>query len=167
MTLHHYQEHWGSHLPPLLRALSLTDGPVLELGMGAFSTPVLHWLCLDTDRFLLSCDNDPFWFAQFDNFASPGHQLYLAEEDRWDYAPIDDTLWSVALVDHGPHTRRKVEALRLADHCEFILVHDSQWKQNHNYRYKEEVFPHFKFRYDYVKTRVHTTVLSNLRSDWT
>lgn len=157
-----YEAHWGSHIPPLLRAFALTDGPVLELGMGVFSTTFLHWICLDAGRRLLSCENDPTFFAQHASFASEDHQLYLVDGDTWDAAPIDEEFWSVALVDHGPPERRTVEALRLARNCEFILVHDSQWKQNHHYLYRELLFPFFKYRYDYTKHRVHTTVLSDI-----
>ena len=36
---------WQSHLPALLACIAVTHGPVLELGVGHFSTPHLHALC--------------------------------------------------------------------------------------------------------------------------
>jgi len=35
----------GSHIPVLIKILNISEGPVLELGTGLNSTPVIHWIC--------------------------------------------------------------------------------------------------------------------------
>src|SRR3954454_11711777 len=37
----------STHFPVLIKLIQMTDGPVLELGSGLFSTPLLHWLCFE------------------------------------------------------------------------------------------------------------------------
>ena len=53
----HFKPSDGSHLPVLIKMVLMTDGPILELGTGFFSTPVLHWLCAEKKRKLVSYDS--------------------------------------------------------------------------------------------------------------
>ena len=45
------------------RFLEETEGPVLELGMGLYSTPLLDLLCHEEKRELVSYDDDKEWFS--------------------------------------------------------------------------------------------------------
>ena len=57
--------YYGSNSIPLTAAALLTDGDLLELGMGLFSTPLLHEIAADSDRNLVSIDTDPNWLKKF------------------------------------------------------------------------------------------------------
>src|SRR3990172_1807611 len=98
-----FSVRYGSHLPLLMRVMEITTGPVLELGAGIFSTPVLHWLCTRDHRQLVSMDNDPRFFKWAGGFANQYHKLELV--DDWDKADIERA-WDVVLVDHSPSERR-------------------------------------------------------------
>lgn len=50
--------NWGTHQTPLISAVMHTKGPILELGCGDFSTPLLHAICSTNQRMLLSTDTD-------------------------------------------------------------------------------------------------------------
>ena len=52
---------YGTHLPCLIKAMEKTTGDVLEMGMGIFSTPYLHYQCILTNRRLTSYENDKSW----------------------------------------------------------------------------------------------------------
>ncbi len=69
----------GSHFPVLAAAVARTagQGPVLELGMGDYSTPMLHLLC--HDRLLVSADNSARWVARYEAFRSPRHELHFVD----------------------------------------------------------------------------------------
>lgn len=148
--MHKANPDWGTHIPVLIKALEQTTGPVLEMGMGISSTPLLHALC--ADRFLLSMDNDPAFIEMFRKFRTKTHQIELV---NWEDAPIIGK-WGVVLVDHKPDSRRKEDIKKLANLAEFLVVHDTQDPQ---YGY-EEIYPLFKYRYDFTIHKVHTTVLS-------
>jgi len=155
----------GSHLPLLIKLLEITEGPVLELGMGLFSTPFLHWACFEKKRRLLSCETksrfNTFWI--FDDKREKGndysyHSFQFIED--WNDLDLSEH-WSVVLVDHAPGPRRKEEIRRLANNADYIVVHDTNGRNDWHYKYTE-VYPLFKYRYD-SKFYPQTTILSNLK----
>jgi hypothetical protein len=112
----------GSHLPALLACVVLTDGAVLELGMGEFSTPVLHSLCFRTKR-LLSVDGDQAAIFNFSQLADDWHEIRY----DFDYRSLDELAkepWSVVLVDNWPSERRAADALKFLG-AEYLVVHDA------------------------------------------
>lgn len=116
----------ASHYPVLAAALARTTGPVLEMGMGDYSTPMLHMLC--KDRLLVSVENDPVWAAEFEEYRSPNHQIHMVKgapaRKAWEACDIiEQHQWSVALIDHWSDYRYDI-ALRLKGRCKFIVCHD-------------------------------------------
>jgi len=148
---------WGSHLPVLIRMVELTDGPVLEMGMGAFSTPILHWMCFDRGRTLVSYDNDDGYFKTSRRLQCDFHHIYLVND--WNMTDIERP-WGLAFIDHSPAERRIEDIKRLAHYAQYIVVHDTEPENDKHYGYSE-IFPLFKFRFDYTKALPHTAVLSN------
>lgn len=155
-----YNFLWGSHLPVLMKLVYETTGDVLELGMGLYSTPFLHWACYP-NRTLFSYESDRECYElnkQYKNGLQ--HQVFYVE--NWNDAFIDrgsSHIWDVALVDHAPSQRRVVEIERLKDSAKYIVVHDTQ--RNKRFCNFESIYPLFKYRYDYTKAVPYTTVLSN------
>jgi len=150
--------HYSSHLPVLLRALAVTDGgPVLELGTGLFSTPVLHWACAPTERRLVSLESDAKYLAFARQFETPWHEVRAVTD--WDAADIEHP-WDVVLVDHAPEGRRKEDIRRLAPHARLVVVHDTCGRDESHYHYRE-VFPLYRYAWQYARSRPRTTVLSN------
>lgn len=151
--------HYASHLPYLLRALQVTEGPVLELGTGNGSTPVLHWCCELVGRRLVSMESDAKWVARFAaQFASPTHEVLTVTD--WDAAPVEQS-WAVVLVDHGPADRRQVELGRVTPHAQIVVVHDTNWYNEKHYHFKaHQRFEAFRYRYD-SPYKPKTTVLSH------
>lgn len=152
---------WSSHIPVLIRALEITDGPVLELGIGYGSTPLLHALCFEKNRPLVSYEHRGEWVKTFQKYIDAGHEIIAVTD--WDDIDLGRLKWSVALVDHAPAERRVEEIRRLCDlNVEFIIVHDTQPIAEDEYRYSQ-IYPLFKYRWDYTKLGCHVAVLSNVR----
>ena len=148
---------YATHLPVLLRAMKLTRGPVLELGAGLFSTPVLHWLCLSAGRELVTMDNDPAFLKWAADYACPSHGLVHVYD--WDQANLEQA-WDVVLVDHSPDERRIVEIRRLASLAKYLVVHDTNGRYRSRYHY-DEIYPLFKHMWTFSDVVPSTTVLSN------
>lgn len=144
---------WGSHIPVLVKALAQTTGPVLELGTGHSSTILLHMLCAEAERKLVSYDNDPVFIDLFRKFRTPDHVIELV---NWDNVDISGD-WGVVLVDEGPAENRIKSIKKLANSAELLVLHDTE-DPVYNY---EEIYPLFKYRYDYKKFRTHVAVVSN------
>jgi hypothetical protein len=163
----------------LTKCVSRTDGCVLELGCGAYSTPILHELLADAGRSLLSVDSDREWMVQFEDLRCEWHRLECVgmtdhfrktgqplstDFEVWAQCPmIDAHDWAVVLVDHRPGERRKDDILRLRNRARYIVVHDTEAAC---YGY-EPILSKFKYRFDYKReTAAWTTVVSDLAKLW-
>ncbi len=144
-------------MPMLIKILQMTNGSVMELGGGAFSTPLLHWLCAEKERELVTYENNLDYEKFLKTFVSKNHSIRFIK----DWKDIDmQTHWSVVFIDHSPAIRRSIDAIRLKDKADYIILHDSN--QDHGYGY-ENVWEHFKYRYDWKFATPNVTVVSNFR----
>lgn len=120
------QTKWGSHLPPLLACLAATTGPVLELGVGHFSTPALHAYCLTANRRLVSAEQNERWFTEFQSrYESNLHDFYHGEYDIL----LDGftVRWGVAFIDESPGGERRAKSFAaLLPVSDFVVVHDCE-----------------------------------------
>lgn len=153
-----YWPHWGSHFPLLVEVMRQSSGDVLELGMGPFSTPLLHMLCFDAGRKLVSYENNKNYYDMHKHFHKPFHEVhYVKDWDKTDFVKP----WSVAFIDHKPGKRRRQDVKNLAHCTQFMVVHDTQPEDDRFYGFSVRTFSKYKFRYDYTKIKPWTTVLSN------
>lgn len=153
--------NWGSHIPLLIKVIEHTVGDVLELGMGWYSTPLLHWMCSDMKRNLYSYENNKGYFDLFQNGLNEFHKTYLI--DSYEGIGVDKN-WGVVFIDINPMEIRAPLALSLSKCADTIVVHDSEYREEKFYHYRELLYPAFKYRYDYTKFRPNTSVFSNFNS---
>jgi len=142
---------YATHLPLLAACVARTDGPVLELGCGLYSTLVLHALCLN--RPLLSLESDPEWHSRFSYLDAGTHRVMLAG----DLGELPDYPWSVVLIDQQPAAARAPAISRLRQHAELIVVHDTEHRL---YAY-EPVLSTFKHRVEWRRYAPWTSVVSD------
>jgi predicted O-methyltransferase YrrM len=153
-----FKKQMGSYMPVLLNLLYKTTGPVLELGTGIFSTPVMHWACFDKKRPLISYENNPDYFKLNEQYNYDFHKIYFIND--WNSIDIEKT-WDVVLIDCAPALSRKDVAKKLSNYAQYIILHDTWWKEESHFHYKE-IFPLFKYKFDYFKEKpAYTSVLSN------
>src|SRR3989344_2393729 len=151
------RKYGGSHLPVLIKIAAITNGPILELGGGIFSTPFLHVACFASKRELVTYENDLNCFDIVKQYACDFHKVGFVE--NWDGISIERS-WDLAFIDHAPGERRKKEIARLANLAKYVVVHDTEKRQEHVYGL-EEIYPLFKYRYDFRELSPHTSILSN------
>lgn len=151
----------ATFIQALVRAVMMTRGPVLELGMGLYSTPLLHMLLAPVERELRSVDNNHEWgtraCAVSDPFRVAGY--YLATS--WDDIDVSGA-WDVVLLDLAPGEARMpmLERLRANQQIGYVVVHDAE---------NGSFWPFFdKWRFCHHDRRIMpwTTVVSN-RYDFT
>lgn len=158
---------YGSHIPILAAAVAQTTGPVLELGAGDSSTPMLHYMCKGMGRGLVTFDNDPKWVLRFAEYNGKTHMvcgvcppwtMSVEKPECW-YPSQGFDRWGVAFVDCAPAEIRTPLIQRLKDLADLIVVHDSEAKYGY-----ERVIPEFKYVSEFRRFRPYTLVLSNYRS---
>ncbi len=148
---------YGSHVPILAKVLEHSEGEVLDLGMG-LSTIVMDMMCKLKKRHITSYETDPEWYQANTIYQSDFHDIIYVP--TWEEAKIEGKHWSVALIDHAPAKQRIKEVKRLANICDFVMIHDSEPVSDKYFKYRW-VYPLFKYRYDYTACLPNTTVLSN------
>lgn len=121
------QAMWGSHIPALAACVGMSTGPVLELGVGEFSTPLLHALCGVSGRKLYSVEENREWWEKLrDRFHSkePWHQFFLTLYDQLTKDWKNET-WGTVFIDNSPGgARRAKDFAAFFPVSEFVVVHD-------------------------------------------
>ena len=152
--------HWGSHLPVLIRLMEMTEGDVLELGTGLYSTPFLHYACMIQGRKLVSYENTPEYFTTYKDYNCPWHQVIFVKD--WKDAGIRRK-WGLAFIDNAPEESRKDLALKIANWARVIALHDSQ-PQAEKWTHYSEIIPIFRKSFNYTGQSPNTLVLSNFKN---
>ncbi len=153
----------GSHIPVLVKMMEQINGPVLELGVGHSSTPILHWLCAEKGLPLLSLEDDESWYEEFSSFKTFNHRVELVENwDILDKFKVYKTDWSMVLIDNNPVKKRWRMAKRLRNHADFILLHDAE-PENDNKNHYSRIYHMFEYKYIYDKVYPFTAIVSKTK----
>ena len=148
----------STHNPMLIKTVLISGGPVLEIGAGIYSTPLLHWLCKLLGRNLVTYENNTEHCQYAKMFVSRHHSIKLID----DWSKIDTkTHWGVVFMDHNPDSRRADDVISFKDRADYIVIHDTDREDKYH---MERAWPHFKYRYTWKDCRPWTTVVSNFKN---
>ena len=149
----------GTHLPLLASVVAIArPGPVLEIGTGHCSAPLLAEMCKAMGRLWCCIDSEQDWI---ENVRDLEPHSAFAEPDLLKVQP-GEASWSVVFVDcAGPARLHMVQIMRPL--AEFIVVHDTD-NQGGDLAELLEYFKTFPHRYDYTRMRPWTTVVSDVRA---
>jgi predicted O-methyltransferase YrrM len=116
---------YGTHQRLLVKYMMQTTGPVIELGAGNYSTPILHEIAAAQGRHLATVDNNPEWLSKFEAFENAGHTLTLLKS--WDDFVVTDP-HGLAFVDHAdpPGHPRWLQVQKLLPVAGVIVIHDTE-----------------------------------------
>ena len=154
---------YATHLPVLIACLRKTTGPILELGSGLFSTPIVHAFAVH-GRYARTVEADVAWGERIRAFfAGVGthftHDFVIGAE-----CDLADHLWSVVLVDHAADRRAPDLELLRPGKPELVIVHDTE---DAGYGVGP-ILDRFAYRFDFTGTGLpHTSVVSDVMPlDW-
>ncbi|MBC8486284.1 MAG: hypothetical protein H8D45_09630 [Bacteroidetes bacterium] len=150
---------YGTHITPLIASVLATRGDVMEMGMGDYSTPLLHEIIKHQRetglyRNLISFENDAVWYKNFIDLQTDWHIVKHIKD--WSDIAINNI--SVLFIDHAPASRRIVDIFKFKDAAEIIVVHDTEKSKYYGYN---TVFSKFQYRFDYERYSKKTTLVSN------
>ncbi|MFZ4100216.1 MAG: hypothetical protein ACOYKZ_07835 [Chlamydiia bacterium] len=140
----------ATHQPILYQVARATRGPIIEFGCGKGSTPLLHELCKEQGRMLISLDDDAAWLQSLaDRYRGDGyeednqgwHQFYLvpgkgptrSEDPAHWVAFIESNTWLNSLhygccfIDQAPWLARFETLKRFAAHSDYVVLHDCDY----------------------------------------
>jgi len=157
LTLENITKEYSTHNLVLIRIVEISTGPVLEVGAGLFSTPLLHWLCKLHNRRLYTLENNDDFFYWARQFRSPGHSIVQVTKVA-DFKVKKH--WGVVFVDHDMvDSLRSDDAISFKDSADYVVFHDSDERV---YGFKK-VKPYFKHVYEWTGCRPQTAILSNFK----
>ena len=153
---------YSTHQPSLMLAVANTVGPILELGAGHYSTPLLHALSSGRRR-LITADSDSDWLHKFDHLVTPWHTFVIVETDHWQSACwriAEYGTFSVCFVDHAPPEARGPAIVLLSDAVQVFVCHDSQEAEGDPNGWRH-ILASFKYRRDDKRHQPETTIVSD------
>lgn len=152
-----------THYPILAASVARTSGPILELGCGDGSTPMLHYMAGLTGRYLLSADIDQGWIDRYAaGYGCPRRHEFSLVRNWKDWSRLTETRWGVAFVDLSPGEDRHLVIAKLKGFADIIVAHDSERDYNVGADYKyERVKPLFKHVSEWRRFRPYTLILSD------
>jgi predicted O-methyltransferase YrrM len=139
-----------------MKLVQMTNGSIVELGCGMYSTIFLHWACFPRKRRLVTYENNPKYFDFLNQFKSDFHDVRCI--DDWDAIDLSEP-WDIAFVDHSPESRR-VEEIKRLTHAGYVVAHDAENANEKKVHYSR-IFNLFKQRYKYDCVAPYTAVFSN------
>jgi len=157
---------YSSHQPVLIHMLNtITEGDVMEFGMGDHSTPIMHIICAMQDRNLLSIDTNKIWFRKFTRYIYGKHTAYYIPTKVLLEEPLEcyKGKYSIIFVDGAPAEIRQPFIEKVQNAADYIIVHDSEsvpggWDDAYHYNFS--MFKHALHFHGGLAPG--TSVLSNL-----
>lgn len=147
----------ATHQRALVAAAMKTTGPILELGMGWYSTPILHEIAAAQGRMLISADHNHEWILPFRSMASPTHVIHPV--GWWgDFNPKEER-FGLIFVDHAPACRREDEIRRFLSRGDVFVLHDTEEKFAYGYNRTIDMF---KYRCLDSIHEAQTMIVSNV-----
>lgn len=157
MAIRIASKNYSTHMPVLIKVLLASEGTVVEIGGGIYSTPFLHWMCKFQNRKLVTYENHPDYYEYEKRFQSNLHRVKFVKD--WDDIDMPKHI-SVLFIDHHPSNRRSVDTIKYKDTADYIVIHDTE-RDDESYDYSR-IWPHFKYVYHYRDAKPYTSVVSNI-----
>lgn len=154
------KDPYWTHTNMLTKCLLHTQGDILELGCGHYSTAILS--AFSEKRKVISVDTNQEWVEQLQGkYQNPNHKFIHIPQDIWDEETEGFTRsnWGLVFVDHVIHSKRGRDLVRFKSVADVIVMHDSDNPEN-IYRL-DEAKPHFKYIYESQIYHPPTIALSN------
>jgi hypothetical protein len=151
----HLGKRWTTHIGVLTKVLQASTGDVIEFGSGPFSTPLLHWLCKDMNRLLISYENNPKFYTLAKQYRSNLNRIKFVT----DWNQVDaKTHRGLVLIDHAPWEKQSIDIIRFKDIADYIVIHGT-----HREEYYIDIWEHFKYIYTWKGSSLWTSVVSNFK----
>ena len=134
ISLTYETDPWATHQPALIWALENSSGDILELGVGESSTLLLHNSIKNTNRKIMSVDDNQDWLNKYTHLKNKNHDFLYVNPTILDWNnKIDEFLnlnWGLVFVDHASaehiwRSSRPYAMKKLINCSEFIVAHDA------------------------------------------
>ena len=122
---------YGSHRFVLSEVLKRTTKPVLELGAGDFSTPLIHEET--KSNCVITIDDSKEWATKFKGLQTDWHKFKVLSVDGIkEFYKNDDTEWGLVFIDNNTWELRSDVIYKYKDIADYIILHDCNYYPENN-----------------------------------
>lgn len=126
---------YATHLPVVAAAAQWSaqfDLPILELGCGDYSTPLLR--AMAQGRELHVASSDPEWNSKYKDIVD--HLEQVPSRDSWQQWRSKTGIYGMCLLDNEELVLNRIKHIpRLLENCAIIVMHD--WRDNLPFRLED------------------------------
>ena len=124
-------DNYGSHRLVLAEVLKRTTKPILELGAGDFSTPLIH---IETkSKKIVTIDDSKMWLSKFWRLETDWHKfMVLDEEETMEFYKKDNVKWGLVFIDNSTWELRFAAIMKYKDIADYIILHDCNYYPDNN-----------------------------------
>jgi hypothetical protein len=160
------EDKYASHAVPLTLMAFITDGDILELGMGKYSTVILNKIAKEQSRFLLSTESEFEWMQTFTSLNDTYNHLIVSSKSMCAKTIDKEKFWGLVFVDHLNAGTRRLDIIHYANRSLVVICHDSEKRFDKRFYKLEKAYPFFKYHCKYSLffkdgTYKSTSLLSN------
>jgi len=134
VSLTHETNAWATHQPILIWALENSTGDVLELGAGENSTLLIEKIVENTQRKILTVEDDSSWLQKYLHMKSENHDFKAIDPSIEEWTKLIDACseqkWGVVFVDQAQIEKvwryaRPYSVKKLVHCAEYVVAHDA------------------------------------------
>ena len=132
--MNRYQTH-QPHLKEYVLKTQMDNKPIIEFGSGDYSTNMLHEMCKESNRLLITIDDNEEWLSRYRHLENDNHKFYLVDKLHDD--PLENWItfldtqtdllnndYGIVFVDQDPQKARYETIKRYKNICDYLILHD-------------------------------------------
>jgi hypothetical protein len=122
---------YATHRPVLLKLLNIIDKskPILELGCGLGSTPILHEFASKNKVKLFTLDNNTEWLSKIEAEFPTNETHTYKKIHNWSYELEDfiNLKYSLVFIDQSPWEARTLSLNLFKNISDYVVLHDCDY----------------------------------------
>ena len=140
-------ENFGTHSEYLKKYIEITDGNILELGCGDFSTGLILDVIKGTNRKLVTVENDKEWHDKIKDKYKPSknHKYIFTTNYHETCKKLSEYKFSVIFIDSSPWESRLIALYNLINNGDYIIIHDVDYFVTRNLFTFDSLFKSYKY----------------------
>jgi hypothetical protein len=117
---------YTSHQKYLEWYVNKTSGDIIEFGTGYGSTGFILNMIKNTNRKLLSLENDKTWLDKITSIYPPSeqHEYIYVEDWKKEIEKLDKNKYQIVFIDQSPWEARVWTMNYFKDTAEYVIIHD-------------------------------------------
>jgi hypothetical protein len=130
--MYNIHDPYSTHIPYLISLLDKIKSfnlPILELGCGYGSTPILHKYCIENKIKLITLDNNVEWLNKIKNYFPENEYHKYISVLNWkeELNNLKNNKYSLVFIDQSPWEARTLSLNIFKSISEYILIHDCDY----------------------------------------